>query len=163
MDWNQAYLTLAALLWLFNTVNSHYRVLRPGRQPSLSQFRGSLVDSLVVRVSLWKWSCFGADVHRNLRYSPGVVFWVTGCKGQRGANGTANLKVPLWSLFVRCWQLTGKLVSLLLQHHKHPTASFSISHFTIWDLLLDSFKTRLDSASAVFMKERFAFHPVEPK
>lgn len=104
VDWNQAYLTLAALLWLFNTVNSQYRVWRPGQQPSLSQFRGSLVDSLVVWVSLWKWSCFGADVHRNLRYSPGVVFWVTGCKGQRGANGTANLKVPLWSLFVRCWQ-----------------------------------------------------------
>lgn len=67
------------------------REFRDGWEPSLSQFRGSLVDSLEVLVSLWKWSCSEADVHRNLPYSPGVVVWiVTGCMGQWGQWGSKH-------------------------------------------------------------------------
>lgn len=82
-----------------------------GSEPGLRQFRGSLVDSLGALVSLWKWSCSRADVHRNLPYSPGVLIWrVTGCMEQWGQWGS-KLKVPLWSLFVRLLQSMGELGS----------------------------------------------------
>lgn len=67
------------------------REFEPGWEPSLSQFRGSLVDSLGALISLWKWSCSGTDVHRNLPYSPGVVIRrVTGCMGQWGQRGNKH-------------------------------------------------------------------------
>ncbi len=74
-----------------NRQREREREFRPGWKPRPSQFRGSLVDSLGVLISLWKWSCSGADVHRNLPYSPGVVIWrVTGCTGQWGQRGSKH-------------------------------------------------------------------------